>query len=121
MKKTIIITEEQRDELVKMLVKEEIAKGIDKSILVKKFLDDNFKRASISEIGDDGYANDRPIVVYLDSYKQPLKKMSDEDLLDMLMDKFKTFSDDENERREFLLKIMKAWYNKDIKLDLGLI
>ena len=121
MAKTIIINEKQRDILIAALVAEENSMMMQKSLMVKKFLDDNFKRGDISEIGDDGYANSRPIVVYLDKYKQPIKNMSDEDLLDMLLDKFKNILDDENEKKQFLIKIMKAWYNKDKKLDLGLV
>lgn len=119
--KTIIITEKQRDELVKLMVLEETGMRIERALAVKKFLDDNFKRADIPQINKDGYADAQPIVVYLDKYKQPIKNMSDEDLLDMLLDKFKNIIPDENEKRQFLLDVMKSWYNKDKKLDLGLI
>lgn len=121
MGKRIIITEKQRDELIRLMVMEDTNMRIEKALVVKKFLDDNFKRADISEIGKDGYAKATPIVVYLDAYKQPIKNMTDEDLLYMLLDKFKNIMEDETEKRQFLLDIMKAWYKKDKKLDLGLI
>lgn len=121
MSKTIILNENQRNELIRLMVMEDTNLRIEKALEIKKFLDDNFKRADISEIGKDGYAKATPIVVYLDAYKQPIKNMTDEDLLDMLLDKFKNIMEDDNEKRQFILDVMKAWYRKDKKLDLGLI
>lgn len=121
MPKVIIITESQRDKLIEQLIKEVNTQRVQKALMVKKFLDDNFKRADITKINDNGYAEAKPIVIYLDMHKQPIKKLSDEDLLDMLLDKFKNIMDDEKEKKDFLLNVMKAWYIKDKKLDLGLI
>lgn len=121
MSRTVIITEAQRNELISRFILEDTTMRIEKALAVKKFLDDNFKRADISEIDDSGYANAKPIVVYLDQYKQPIKNLTDEDLLDMLLDKFKNIMPDEKEKRQFLLDVMRAWYKKDRKLDLGLI
>ena len=120
-KKIITITEGQMKFLVAQMIAEETANHMQKALTVKKFLDDNFKRADISKINSEGYAESVPIVVYLDAYTQPIKNLTDEDLLDMLMDKFKNMFDNENERRSFLLSVMKAWYAKDKKLELGLL
>ena len=120
-KKIITITEGQMKFLVAQMIAEETANHMQKALTVKKFLDDNFKRADISKINSEGYAESVPIVVYLDAYKQPIKNLTDEDLLDMLMDKFKNMFDNENERRSFLLSVMNAWYAKEKKLELGLL
>lgn len=122
MPKIIYITEEQEPFLLEQMVLEELQNlQKEKVLLIKKFLDNNFKRADISSINSDGYNEHKPIVVYLDSYKQPIKNLSDQDLLDMLLDKFQDIIKDEQEKKSFLTKVMKNWYNNNKKLDLGII
>lgn len=117
----ITINESQANQLIANLVIKENMMQINRIKLVKDFLDKNFQRADISRIGNDGYAEDYPIVMYIDSYKQPIKKMTDEELLDMLLDKFQHLMPNQEENKEFLIKVIKAWYYKDKKLDLGLL
>lgn len=117
----IIITEAQEKYVCKKIIQEEILNFNEKVLIVKKFLDNNFKRADISQFGDDGYSTIKPIVVYLDSYKQPIKKLTDDELLEMLIDKFQNLTDNESELKTFLIKIMKSWYYKDKKLELGIV
>ena len=121
MSQEIELTDEMIYECVKRILAREFDDRMSKALIVKEFLDGNFKRADISQIGSDGYAESKPIVVYLDAYKQPIKNMTDEDLLDMLMDKFQNMFDDDGKRRKFLLAVMKSWYNKDKKLEMGLV
>lgn len=117
----IIINEAQEKYVCEKIIQEEILNFNEKVLIVKKFLDKNFKRADISQFGDDGYSTIKPIVVYLDSYKQPIKKLTDDELLEMLIDKFQNLTDNESELKTFLIKIMKSWYYKDKKLELGIV
>lgn len=112
--KTIYITEKQEKVLIKTMIAEEVGGWSDKVGVVKKFLDDNFSRASSTIIGRNGLPTNQEIVVWLDSNKKVIKTLTDVQLFYVLQSQFKKILPDRNERDKFLKQVIKDWYNKKI-------
>ena len=110
--KKALFTEEQ----VKMLINTETKYPVDtdKVRIVCKYLDDNFLRAGIPVFGEDGYPSTMPIVVMKGTDGLPAKKMSDEQLFELLKDKFEKIYSDTKKVEKFLQQVMKDWYYKKI-------
>lgn len=85
-----------------------------KVLLVSKYLDDNFVRASIPTVGADGYPSTMKIVGMKGTDGQVMRNMSSKDLFYLLQDKFKGIYGDKNKRDSFLKQVMTDWYNKKI-------
>lgn len=111
MGKRIIITESQYNKLIKEGNSEKrYAVEPNKVKIVAKFLDDNFLKAGIPTIGEDGYPKTVPIVVLKGTDGQPMRKMTDKQLFELLKDKFgKIYSSSEKVER-FLKQLIKDWY-----------
>lgn len=108
----IIINESAEKILIKQIINE--ANYSDKVSLVKKFLDDNFLKASNSIIGDNGRPKNQGIVIWVDSFKQPKQYMTDVDLFYVVQDEFKNIVSDKNDRDKFLKQCIKDWYHNKI-------
>ena len=119
-KKNIIITEAQEEALINLLNKDTNKKGKpytvspEKVLIVKQFLDKNFKRGSIENIGDDGMPCKVNIIGLLSSNGEVLRNMQFEELHDLLIDRFKNMFLNRDERNCFLKQVMNDWYNKKI-------
>lgn len=122
-KKTIIITESQEQAIVntlKLQQKETTKKGKpytvnpEKVLIVKQFLDKNFKRGDIENIGPDGMPCKTNIVGLLSSNGEVLRNMQFEELHDLLIDRFKNMFFDRDERNCFLKQVMDDWFNNKI-------
>lgn len=108
----IIITESQENLLIKSIIEE----GFDyneKRLLIKKFLDDNFKRASMDKFDENGDPIKYDVVIQLTKDNKPIKTKSDKQLFYYLQEKFKNILP-EKERDEFLIDTIKKWYNNKI-------
>ena len=81
--------------------------------MVKKFLDDNFKRGTMDKMDDNGNPEKYEVVVLLTQDKKPVKAMTDKQLFYYLQSRFKDILP-EGERDEFLKDIIKKWYYKKI-------
>ena len=112
--KTVYITEKQEKLLIHLMMNEEIGGMSDKVGVVKKFLDDNFVRATASEMGENGLPETRGIVVWLDDSKKPVKTLTDVQLFYVLQSQFKNIISDRDERDKFLKQVIKDWYSKKI-------
>lgn len=90
-------------------------------LIVKKYLDDNFRRGNLEGLGEDGLPSNTPIVVMINIQTgKPVQDMYDHQLLELLIDKFQNMFVDEIERKSFLLQVMKDWYDNKIGLYGGL-
>lgn len=99
--------------IFEQLIREE-AYG-DRVGIVKKYLDDNFMRASYEKIGDDGKYKSIGVFCQLDDNKQPTQKnLFFTDVFDIIQNEFKGISDTEQERDGFLKQVMKDWFDKKI-------
>ena len=85
-----------------------------KVLLVKKYLDDNFVRASIPIIGADGYPKTMYIVGMKGTDGNVIKNMTAKQLFYLLQDKFKGIYGDKSKRNKFIKQVMIDWYNKKI-------
>lgn len=84
-----------------------------KRLVVKKFLDDNFQRATMDKMDDNGQPSKYEVVVMLTKDKKPVKTMTDKQLFYYIQAKFKNILPEE-ERDEFLKDAIKKWYHKKI-------
>ena len=125
MKKTIIITESQEQALVNYLNQEEkpvVKKGKpytvnpDKVLIVKQFLDKNFKKGSAESLGANGMPCKVNIVGQLSSNGEVLRNIQFEELHDLLIDRFKNMFLDKDERFCFLKQVMNDWFNDKISV-----
>ena len=128
--KKIIITEEQERKLISILnedakvqvqqmpVPKSTGKPYtidpDKVLVVKKFLDNNFKKGFIERIGADGMPEKVRIVSMFASNGEPLKSLYQEDLQDLLIEKFKNIYLDKMARELFIKQIVNDWFDDKI-------
>ena len=110
--KKIKITENQKNNLFKVLTEEANMFKLDQTNMVKKFLDDNFLRANMKKIGDNGLPVNKEIVILVDSNKQPAKYLSYKEVLILLQNDFKNISTDKEQRDEFLKDVLIKWSKK---------
>ena len=123
MKKTLIITESQEQALVDYLKQEEqpiVKKGKpytinpDKVLIVKQFLDKNFKKGNAESLGSNGMPCKIDIVGQISSNGDVLRNLHIEELHDLLIDRFKNMFLDKDERNCFLKQVMNDWFNDKI-------
>lgn len=124
--KRVIITEEQEKNLARILNEEiqqiPVPKSTgkpytidpDKVLVVKKFLDNNFKKGNLERIGANGMPEKVRIVTMFASNGEPLKSLYEEDLQDLLIEKFKNMFTDKLCRKLFLKQVMKDWFDDKI-------
>lgn len=85
-----------------------------KVLLVNKHLSDNFLRASMPILGEDGNPKTLYIVGMKGTDGNVIKNMTAKQLFYYLQDKFKGIYADKSKRDKFLLQVMKDWYNRKI-------
>lgn len=126
----IIITESQKNKLFELLSEETVIQQMpvnkkmnkpytinpDKVLVVKKFLDNNFKKGNIERIGNNGMIETVPIVSMMSSTGEPLKNLYKEDLCDLLIENFKKMFLDKIERELFMKQIIEDWFNNKISV-----
>lgn len=126
--KRVIITEAQEQQLIKILNNEEEVQQMpvpktankpycidpDKVKVVRKFLDSNFTKNNLERIGANGMPEKIRIVTMSSSTGEPLKSLYEEDLLDLLIEKYKKMFLDKEERMLFLKQVMNDWFNNKI-------
>jgi hypothetical protein len=121
MSKKIIINEEQAAIIVKSEIPAIFAGprytiNPDKVMIVKRYLDSNFKRGKMEEIGEDGFPKITPIIAMLSSTGQVLKNLLFDQCKELLIDKYKKMFVNDDERDKFLGQVMKDWYDNKIGL-----
>jgi hypothetical protein len=117
MKHTIILTEQQLKSYSQYLLKEELASTdmSSLSLIIKKYLDDNFTRTKVMENGEYDIPSDKDVVVpKRSSDNKNVKPITDEELFYILQSKFKSIFNDSTKRDQFIKKVIPAWYYKRI-------
>lgn len=127
MSKKIIVNENQLTVLLEEIAGSEIIRDQDKMavpvrypvnthkvLIVKNFLDNNFQRESMEGIGVDGLPNQTMIVGMMGGNGVKLKDMYQEDVIDLLIDKFKNMFLNHDERQKFITQVFNDWYNNKI-------
>lgn len=130
--KRFIITEEQerflsnilKEEIQQMPVDKKMNKPYcinpEKVLIVKKFLDKGFSAHDYEKIGNNGLPVKIKVVSMNASNGEPLKYMYQEQLLDLLIDKFQNMFSDITERELFLKQVMNDWLGGKISIFGGL-
>jgi len=105
----LIITENQEQIILNNILKEEVDYS-EKRLLVKKYLDDNFKKGELKRKGEN-----EPIECYVQVTKeqQPIKSFDDKRLFYHIQAKFRDILPEE-ERDEFLQDVINKWRDKKI-------
>ena len=104
--KTFILSENGFKTLNKTIIKESYG---DKVEIVKNYLDNNFMRATFEKDGENV-----GIFVKLNNKIPTEKTYWKQDVLDILIQKFKKIITDKKERDRFLNQVLNDWYNKKI-------
>ena len=122
--KKLIITEEQVHALSNIIGQNTQEKLPEKSgpyivnpenvLLVKKYLDSNFKKGQIENIGPDGFPAKVRIVGMMSSNGEILQNLGEMQLEDLLIEKFKNMFIDKIERQKFLHQVLQDWFNDKI-------
>lgn len=106
MTKTIIITEEMENDLIKFILSEEyIYPDPDKVLIVKNYLDSNFTPTTIPDVNDNGMPSKVKAVVT----KNGSNTMSLQDLFYMVQEKFKNLVSNQKNRDKFLKQVINDW------------
>ena len=127
--KKVIITEQQEKELVKKLNEDVYQMPVDKKmnkpytinpdkvLVVKKFLDGNFQKGNAEFIGNNGRVNKVRIISMPDSNGESLRDLDADNLVDLLIDRFKNMFLDHNERSLFMKQVVKDWMDDKITVN----
>jgi hypothetical protein len=108
--KKIIITEKQEQTLLEHLITERTYPiEPNKVLLVKKYLDTNFKKGNIAQFGDNGMPINTPVVGMLNR-GEVVKNLTASQLFDVLEDEFRGLFSDKIQRSKFLAQVIKDWY-----------
>lgn len=83
-------------------------------LLVKKYLDTNFKKGHIDNIGPDGFPAKVRIAGMMSSNGDVLQNLGEMQLEDLLIEKFKNMFIDKVERQKFLHQVLDDWFNDKI-------
>ena len=125
--KKLIITEEQVHALSNIMGQNKPEKLPEKAgpyivnpenvLLVKKYLDTNFKKGNIENIGPDGFPAKVRIAGMMSSNGDILQNLGEMQLEDLLIEKFKNmfiYFIDKIERQKFLHQVLDDWFNDKI-------
>lgn len=122
--KKLIITEEQVHALSNVIRQNNQDKLPEKAgpyvvnpenvLLVKKYLDSNFKKGQLDKIGPDGFPAKVRIAGMMASNGDILQNLGEMQLEDLLIEKFKNMFIDKVERQKFLHQVLDDWFNDKI-------
>lgn len=110
MGKKIIITEQQEQALLEHFIMERTY-PIDpnKVLLVKAYLDKNFKKGKLAQFGDDGMPEGLSVAGMM-SGGNVVKNLTARQLFDVLENEFRGMFSDKIQRSKFLAQVIKDWY-----------
>lgn len=122
--KRVIITEDQLHALSNIIPQNNNEKMPEKAgpyivnpenvLLVKKYLDTNFKKGQIENVGPDGFPAKVRIAGMMTSNGDILMNIGETQLEDLLTEKFKNMFIDKLERQKFLHQVLQDWFNDKI-------
>lgn len=127
--KKIILSEAQSQKLAKILNEAKVEQmpvdkkmnkpfciNPDKVLTVKRYLDGGFTPHDFERVGPDGYPEKIKVITMNASNGQPLKPMYQDQLVDLLIDRFQNMFLDKTERELFMNQVVKDWLNNRISV-----
>ena len=113
MGKKIILTETQEQQLLEYLIVEQRFPINPQDVLmVKEFLDKNFKKGNLEEF-KNGIPGNTPVVGRLLNGKV-VQNLTARQLFDILEDEFRGLYADKIHRSKFLARVIQDWYSNNI-------
>lgn len=112
--RTIIISEKSINDLYNDLLTETFFPMSEKVLLIKDYLDKNFRKTHMSDVSSDGYPIEVGTVDMINNRNEPIKTLQGDELLLLLDDKFHNIIKDDNDRKKFIKQIIKDWYANKI-------
>lgn len=109
-----IIDEHIEQELFKSVIVESFYPTTELVLQIKKYLDKNFAKTEIDDIGENGYPIKIKSAVLLSDKKQPLKTLQPRELLMLLDDNFHKIITNDDDRKKFLKQVIRDWFNGKI-------
>lgn len=110
----IVIDENIDREVFRHVLREAFYPTTEIVLQVKNYLDKNFAKTEIDDIGENGYPIKVKSAVLLSDKKQALKNLQPRELLMLLDDKFNKMITDEADRKKFLKQIIRDWFDDKI-------
>ena len=89
----------------------------DKVLVVKKFLDGNFQKGNAEFIGNNGRLVKVRTIGIPDSNGESLRDLTPDNLVDLLIDRFKNMFLDQKERELFMKQVVNDWINDKITVN----
>lgn len=109
-----IIDEHIEQELFKSVIVESFYPTTELVLQIKNYLDKNFAKTEIDDIGENGYPIKIKSAVLLSNKKQPLKTLQPRELLMLMDDKFHKIITNNDDRKKFLKQVIRDWFNGKI-------
>lgn len=112
-----VLSEDINTMMVGAVLTESFYPAAEKVMIVKDYLDKNFKAVSLDDIDENGYPKKVTAFGMTNGGGQVLKTLMAQELLLMLDDKFVSMISDKKDRRNFLKQVIKDWCHGNIKND----
>ena len=112
--KTIKINENTEKKLFELLINESLGYS-NKVSIIKNYLDNNYIKADIESLNDNGDLEKENVVIMLDSKKEPTEyRLTLEQLYYKLQYKFQKIISNKEERNQFIWDVINDWFNNKI-------
>lgn len=111
--KKIVLTEDLYESAISDIILEAMAPKREQVLIVKDYLDKNFKKSSMDDIDENGYPIKRRMISML-SGGSVGKEMNPDELVSLLNDHFIDIIKKDEDRKKFLKSVIIDWYNNDI-------
>lgn len=109
-----LIDENTEQEAIRSIITEAFYPTSASVLVIKDFLDANFRKTEIDDIDSHGYPIKVKTAVMVSKNGQPLKTFQASELLLLLDDKFQKLISKADDRRVFLKQVMKDWFSNAI-------
>ena len=114
MKKKIIITEKQEEKLLEFLITEQtFPVEPNKVLLVKNFLDKNFKKGTLNQFDDNGMIKNIPVAGMILN-GEVVKNLTKKQLFNMIEHEFRGMFSNKIQRSKFLAQVIEDWFSNKI-------
>lgn len=109
----VIIDENVEQNIINDLLTESFNPSAEKVLIIKDYLDKNFKKGSIEDIDSNGYPK-KTNVINMVSNGQVIKTIQPDEMLLLLDDKFSKIIQNKGDRKKFLKQVLIDWYTNNI-------